>query len=205
MSCWATCEAKVDDLHRDRVAAAGELERRPESDLRGDLPGRSTGFEQVASVMAGAIVGFDSDNARSSKNSSLHQAARPVSVTGLLNALPKTPLYKRLKDASRLVADRLATSSSSPTSCPRRCRRPQTEQGATNGCSSGCAPPQQSQARHMLIHTRRPARNKLVGSRGPRDLTASFGHHSAGVAKSAWPTSSLLLGGAAPAERCATP
>jgi radical SAM superfamily enzyme YgiQ (UPF0313 family) len=58
-------------------------------------------------VMAGMIVGFDHDDlAIFEEQFRFIQDARiPVSMTGLLNALPKTPLYKRLKDAGRLAAE----------------------------------------------------------------------------------------------------
>jgi len=58
-------------------------------------------------VMAGMIVGFDHDDP-SIFDEQFHfiQAARiPVSMTGMLNAVPKTPLYDRLKEAGRLIAE----------------------------------------------------------------------------------------------------
>jgi len=58
-------------------------------------------------VMAGMIVGFDNDDhAIFEEQFRFIQEARiPVSMTGMLNALPKTPLHKRLKEAGRLVAE----------------------------------------------------------------------------------------------------
>jgi radical SAM superfamily enzyme YgiQ (UPF0313 family) len=58
-------------------------------------------------VMAGMIVGFDSDDpAIFEEQFRFIQDARiPVSMTGMLNAVPKTPLYKRLKEAGRLAAE----------------------------------------------------------------------------------------------------
>jgi radical SAM superfamily enzyme YgiQ (UPF0313 family) len=58
-------------------------------------------------VMAGMIVGFDNDDhAIFEEQFRFIQDARiPVSMTGMLNALPKTPLHKRLKEAGRLVAE----------------------------------------------------------------------------------------------------
>ena len=60
-------------------------------------------------VMAGMIVGFDHDDtAIFDEQFEFIQAARvPISMTGLLNAVPRTPLYERLKAARRLVADHL--------------------------------------------------------------------------------------------------
>jgi hypothetical protein len=58
-------------------------------------------------VIAGMIVGFDSDDA-SIFDEQFHviQDARiPISMTGMLNAVPKTPLHARLKAAGRLIAD----------------------------------------------------------------------------------------------------
>jgi radical SAM superfamily enzyme YgiQ (UPF0313 family) len=58
-------------------------------------------------VMAGMIVGFDHDDpAIFEEQFRFIQDARiPISMTGMLNALPKTPLHKRLKEAGRLVAE----------------------------------------------------------------------------------------------------
>ena len=58
-------------------------------------------------VMAGMIVGFDHDDPSIfDEQFAFIQAARiPVSMTGMLNAVPKTPLYQRLKQAGRLIAE----------------------------------------------------------------------------------------------------
>jgi radical SAM superfamily enzyme YgiQ (UPF0313 family) len=58
-------------------------------------------------VMAGMIVGFDSDDpAIFEEHFRFIQDARiPVSMTGMLNAIPKTPLYTRLKETGRLLAE----------------------------------------------------------------------------------------------------
>jgi radical SAM superfamily enzyme YgiQ (UPF0313 family) len=57
-------------------------------------------------VMAGMIVGFDHDDPSIFEEQFrfIQEARIPISMTGLLNAVPKTPLYTRLKDAGRLVA-----------------------------------------------------------------------------------------------------
>jgi hypothetical protein len=53
------------------------------------------------------IVGFDHDDPSIfDEQFEFIQAARiPVSMTGMLNAVPKTPLYERLKKAGRLIAE----------------------------------------------------------------------------------------------------
>lgn len=58
-------------------------------------------------VMAGMIVGFDHDDAGifAEQLRFLEDARIPVSMTGMLNAVPKTPLHTRLKQAGRLVAE----------------------------------------------------------------------------------------------------
>jgi radical SAM superfamily enzyme YgiQ (UPF0313 family) len=58
-------------------------------------------------VMAGMIVGFDSDDpAIFDEQFRFIQRARiPISMTGMLNAMPKTPLHERLKEAGRLIAE----------------------------------------------------------------------------------------------------
>jgi radical SAM superfamily enzyme YgiQ (UPF0313 family) len=57
-------------------------------------------------VMAGMIVGFDHDDVSIFEEQFrfIQDARIPISMTGMLNAVPKTPLYQRLKDAGRLVA-----------------------------------------------------------------------------------------------------
>jgi radical SAM superfamily enzyme YgiQ (UPF0313 family) len=58
-------------------------------------------------VMAGMIVGFDHDDATifDEQFRFIQEARIPISMTGLLNAVPRTPLYERLKRASRLMAE----------------------------------------------------------------------------------------------------
>jgi radical SAM superfamily enzyme YgiQ (UPF0313 family) len=58
-------------------------------------------------VMAGMIVGFDNDDASifDEQFRFIQQARIPISMTGMLNAMPKTPLHTRLKAAGRLIAD----------------------------------------------------------------------------------------------------
>jgi radical SAM superfamily enzyme YgiQ (UPF0313 family) len=58
-------------------------------------------------VMAGMIVGFDNDDASifDEQFRFIQQARIPISMTGMLNAMPKTPLHARLKAAGRLIAD----------------------------------------------------------------------------------------------------
>jgi hypothetical protein len=57
--------------------------------------------------MAGMIVGFDNDDPSIFEEQFrfIQDARIPVSMTGMLNAVPKTPLYQRLKDAGRLIAE----------------------------------------------------------------------------------------------------
>jgi radical SAM superfamily enzyme YgiQ (UPF0313 family) len=58
-------------------------------------------------VMAGMIVGFDNDDPSifEEQFQFIQQARIPISMTGMLNAVPKTPLHARLKAAGRLIAD----------------------------------------------------------------------------------------------------
>jgi radical SAM superfamily enzyme YgiQ (UPF0313 family) len=88
--------------------AASLAETQKTQNLRGDLLEAVTRIQRAGvEVMAGMIVGFDHDDP-SIFDEQFHfiQAARiPVSMTGMLNALPKTPLHRRLKEAGRLVAE----------------------------------------------------------------------------------------------------
>jgi len=58
-------------------------------------------------VMAGMIVGFDNDDPSifEEQFQFIQQARIPISMTGMLNAVPKTPLHARLKAAGRLIAE----------------------------------------------------------------------------------------------------
>jgi radical SAM superfamily enzyme YgiQ (UPF0313 family) len=58
-------------------------------------------------VMAGMIVGFDHDDPAIFEEQFrfIQEARIPISMTGMLNAVPKTPLYRRLKQAGRLMAE----------------------------------------------------------------------------------------------------
>jgi radical SAM superfamily enzyme YgiQ (UPF0313 family) len=58
-------------------------------------------------VMAGMIVGFDNDDPSIFEEQFrfIQDARIPISMTGLLNAVPKTPLHARLKAVGRLIAD----------------------------------------------------------------------------------------------------
>jgi radical SAM superfamily enzyme YgiQ (UPF0313 family) len=58
-------------------------------------------------VMAGMIVGFDHDDPSIFEEQFrfIQDARIPISMTGMLNAMPKTPLHARLKAAGRLLAE----------------------------------------------------------------------------------------------------
>jgi radical SAM superfamily enzyme YgiQ (UPF0313 family) len=58
-------------------------------------------------VMAGMIVGFDNDDSSifEEQFQFIQDARIPISMTGMLNAVPKTPLHARLKEAGRLIAE----------------------------------------------------------------------------------------------------
>jgi radical SAM superfamily enzyme YgiQ (UPF0313 family) len=58
-------------------------------------------------VMAGMIVGFDHDDPAIFEEQFrfIQEAHIPISMTGMLNAVPKTPLYDRLKRTGRLTND----------------------------------------------------------------------------------------------------
>jgi len=58
-------------------------------------------------VMAGMIVGFDHDDPSIFEEQFrfIQKARIPISMTGMLNAMPKTPLHARLQAAGRLIAE----------------------------------------------------------------------------------------------------
>jgi len=83
-------------------------ETRKTQNIRGDLV---ENIRKVQShgidVQAGMIVGFDNDDASIFQEQlEFIQAARiPVSMTGMLQAMPKTPLHARVAKEGRLVAE----------------------------------------------------------------------------------------------------
>jgi radical SAM superfamily enzyme YgiQ (UPF0313 family) len=58
-------------------------------------------------VMAGMIVGFDNDDASifDEQFRFIQEARIPISMTGMLNAIPRTALHARLREAGRLIAE----------------------------------------------------------------------------------------------------
>ena len=87
--------------------AASLQETKKTQNLRGDILESVHKIQQAGmEVMAGMIVGFDHDDPTifAEQFDFIQDARIPVSMTGMLQAMPKTPLYKRLADARRLIA-----------------------------------------------------------------------------------------------------
>jgi radical SAM superfamily enzyme YgiQ (UPF0313 family) len=88
--------------------AASLQETKKTQNLRGNILESVHRIQRAGmEVMAGMIVGFDSDDASifDEQFRFIQEARIPVSMTGMLNAVPKTPLYLRLKQAGRLIAE----------------------------------------------------------------------------------------------------
>ncbi len=88
--------------------AASLQETKKTQNLRGDLLAAVHRIQEAGmEVMAGMIVGFDHDDPTifDEQFRFIQEARIPISMTGMLNAMPKTPLYKRLKEAGRLIAE----------------------------------------------------------------------------------------------------
>ncbi|MBI4514561.1 MAG: DUF4070 domain-containing protein [Deltaproteobacteria bacterium] len=88
--------------------AASLQETHKTQNLREDLLSAVHRIQRAGiEVMAGMIVGFDHDDAGifDEQFRFIQEARIPISMTGMLNALPKTPLYNRLKAAKRLLAE----------------------------------------------------------------------------------------------------
>ena len=88
--------------------AASLQESNKAQNMRGDILAavhriQASGIQ----VMAGMIVGFDSDDATifDEQFRFIQDARIPISMTGMLNAMPRTPLHARLKKAGRLIAE----------------------------------------------------------------------------------------------------
>ncbi|MBI4247573.1 MAG: B12-binding domain-containing radical SAM protein [Candidatus Rokubacteria bacterium] len=100
---FATIFVGIESPRRASLQESGKMQN-----TRGDLV-TSVHRIQAAGiqVMAGMIVGFDSDDPSIFEEQFhfIQEARIPISMTGMLNAMPKTPLYKRLAAAGRLVAE----------------------------------------------------------------------------------------------------
>jgi radical SAM superfamily enzyme YgiQ (UPF0313 family) len=84
------------------------LESKKTQNMRGDILSAIHHIQSFGiQVEAGMIVGFDSDDPGIFEEQFrfIQDARIPVSMTGLLNAMPKTPLHTRLREAGRLIAE----------------------------------------------------------------------------------------------------
>ena len=88
--------------------AASLQESKKTQNLREDILQAVHRIQRVGiEVMAGMIVGFDNDDVDifDEQFRFIQDARIPVSMTGMLNAVPKTPLHERLSNAGRLLAE----------------------------------------------------------------------------------------------------
>jgi radical SAM superfamily enzyme YgiQ (UPF0313 family) len=102
-------------------------ETRKSQNLRGDMLSNLHRIQSYGiQVQAGMIVGFDADDESIFEEQlAFIQAARiPVSMTGMLQALPKTPLHARVMKEGRLLdettGDQFAFSNIRPTGMSSR-------------------------------------------------------------------------------------
>jgi radical SAM superfamily enzyme YgiQ (UPF0313 family) len=100
---FATIFVGIESPRRASLAESNKSQN-----LRGDLLAavhrvQAAGIE----VMAGMIVGFDHDDPSIFEEQFrfIQEARIPISMTGMLNALPRTPLHARLKSTGRLIAE----------------------------------------------------------------------------------------------------
>ncbi len=83
-------------------------ETRKTQNIRGDLVENIRKVQAHGiDVQAGMIVGFDNDDASIFREQLefIQDARIPVSMTGMLQAMPKTPLHARVEKEGRLVAE----------------------------------------------------------------------------------------------------
>jgi len=103
------------------------VETKKNQNLRGDLVEQVQKIQSFGiQIQAGMIVGFDHDDASifEEQLSFTQQARIPVSMTGMLQALPKTPLYERVAREGRLLeesgGDQFVLSNVAPVKMSRR-------------------------------------------------------------------------------------
>ncbi len=83
-------------------------ETKKTQNMRGDLVENVRKIHSYGiQVQAGMIVGFDNDDATIFEEQLrfIQDARIPVSMTGMLQAMPKTPLHERMAKEGRLVDD----------------------------------------------------------------------------------------------------
>jgi radical SAM superfamily enzyme YgiQ (UPF0313 family) len=100
---FATVFVGIESPRGASLAEAGKRQN-----LRGDLLRAVHRIQAVGiQVMAGMIVGFDSDDTSIFEEQFrfIQDARIPISMTGMLNAMPSTPLHARLRAAGRLIAE----------------------------------------------------------------------------------------------------
>ena len=103
------------------------LETKKNQNLRGDLIESVRKIHSYGiQIQAGMIVGFDHDDASifEEQLGFIQDARIPVSMTGMLQALPRTPLYERVEREGRLLresgGDQFVFSNIQPVKMTRR-------------------------------------------------------------------------------------
>ncbi|HEY2387096.1 MAG TPA: radical SAM protein [Candidatus Binatia bacterium] len=84
------------------------LETKKTQNMRGDLVENVRKIQSYGiQVQAGMIVGFDNDDESIFEEQLrfIQDARIPVSMTGMLQAMPKTPLHERMAKEGRLIAE----------------------------------------------------------------------------------------------------
>jgi radical SAM superfamily enzyme YgiQ (UPF0313 family) len=93
-------------IESPRVASLQETKKT--QNTRGDLVESVRRIQSFGiQVQAGMIVGFDADDPSifAEQLHFIQEARIPVSMTGMLQAMPKTPLHERVEREGRLLAD----------------------------------------------------------------------------------------------------
>lgn len=100
---FATIFIGIESPRKASLQESGKLQNTREDPVAAVHRIQAAGIQ----VMAGMIVGFDNDDPSIFEEQFrfIQEARIPISMTGMLNALPKTPLYTRLREAGRLVAE----------------------------------------------------------------------------------------------------
>jgi radical SAM superfamily enzyme YgiQ (UPF0313 family) len=149
-------------------------------------------------VMAGMIVGFDNDDTTifEEQFNFIQDARIPVSMTGMLNAVPKTPLYKRLKETGRLAAESVGDQFILTNIIPKGMSRVELYDGYKNllkrlyGYRN-----YRKRAMQLILHKGAQLENKIIAGRHDFAILARI-LWTCGVGaspKRAWLTASIVL------------
>ena len=201
--------ARPDARRATSPPSSSASSRRGAASLRGDQQdaerarGHADAVHRIQSagieVMAGMIVGFDHDDPSIFEEQFhfIQEARIPISMTGMLNAVPKTPLYARLKEAGRLIAESVGDQFVFTNIVPQGMSRLSSTKATSSCCSvSTTIGNYRTRAMALILHKGGVVQSEAVAGYSGRAASscASCGRASSRASpRRAWFTLSLIV------------